>query len=319
MFIENLGLNSGKSSYNFKSGAKSISFNGMPHINSVGKSFKNNIQIVFSDIDGTISKHSDMMSKKTIDTVDFLHENNVPVVLTTARCYQDTLPILQQFSHRPDYTIVLQGGGLVNGSGNSLFENTISARAGKKLVKWFKSIRQNDKNSHLIMYFNEQPYAMSGIQFPWKSYAPIKQVNSFDNLFEQKKILQKAIIYKSDASKCKNYNPQDVIDSFKSAHISDLDIKASGNTLEFQNKWVSKDKAIDFLLRALKIDPKNAMVIGDSANDIEMMDFIRKQNGLAVAMGNADDFVKSHANAITSHIDEDGFSTAVGKIFDTLI
>ena len=89
--------------------------------------------------------------------------------------------------------------------------------------------------------------------------------------------------------------------------------------LEFQNKWVSKDKAIDFLLRALKLEPKNAMVIGDSANDIEMMDFIRKQNGLAVAMGNADDFVKSHANAITSHIDEDGFSTAVGKIFDTLI
>ncbi len=320
MFIENLGLNSGKSSYNFKSGAKSISFNGMPHINSVGKSFKNNIQIVFSDIDGTISKHSDMMSKKTIDTVDFLHENNVPVVLTTARCYQDTLPILRQFSHRPDYTIVLQGGGLVNGSGNSLFENTISARAGKKLVKWFKSIRQNDKNSHLIMYFDEQPYSMSGIQFPWKSYSPVKQVNSFDDLFESKKQLQKAIIYKYDAARCPDYNQSDVINSFKGAHIRDLDIKPSGlSVLEFQNKWVSKDKAIDFLLRALKLEPKNAMVIGDSANDIEMMDFIRKQNGLAVAMGNADDFVKSHANAITSHIDEDGFSTAVGKIFDTLI
>lgn len=30
-----------------------------------------NIKIVFSDIDGTISKHSDMMTQKTINAVDF--------------------------------------------------------------------------------------------------------------------------------------------------------------------------------------------------------------------------------------------------------
>ena len=89
--------------------------------------------------------------------------------------------------------------------------------------------------------------------------------------------------------------------------------------LEFQNKWVSKDRAIDFLLRALKLEPKNAMVIGDSANDIEMFDFVRKRNGLAVAMGNADDNIKTHANVVTSHFDEDGFSAAVGKVFNILI
>ena len=278
-----------------------------------------NIKIVFSDIDGTISKHSDMMTQKTINAVDFLHQRDIPVVLTTARCYQDTLPILQQFSHNPDYTIVLQGGGIVNSSGDAIFENSISSKAGKKLVKWFKSVRQKDKNSHLIMYFDEKPYSMSGIQFPWKSYCPVKQVRSFDELFGGDKKLQKAVILKTNISTDASYSRKAVIESFKSAGIADLDIKASGNTLEFQNKWVSKDRAIDFLLRALKLDAKNAMVIGDSANDIEMFDFVRKRNGLAVAMGNAEDNIKTHANAVTSHIDDDGFSTAVGKVFNILI
>lgn len=297
---------------------KNSALNGFKNIGSVGKSFRDSIKIVFTDIDGTISKHSDLLSQKTIDTVDFLHKNNVPLVLTTARCYGDTIPILEQFSHRPDYAIVLQGGGLVNGSGNAIFENSITQKSANKLVKWFKSIRQKDKSSHLIMYFDEQPYSISAIQFPWKSYVPVRQVNSYDKLFEQKKILQKAIIYNAE-QKDLNSQQQNVISSFRAAHIPDLEVKPSGNTLEFQNKWVSKDKAIDFLLRALKLSPKNAMVIGDSANDIEMFDFVRKQNGLAVAMGNADDFVKSHANAVTSTVDEDGFSAAVGNIFDTLI
>ena len=278
-----------------------------------------NIKIVFSDIDGTISKHSDMMTQKTINAVDFLHQRDIPVVLTTARCYQDTLPILQQFSHNPDYTIVLQGGEIVNSAGKAIFENSISAKAGKRLVKWFKSVRQKDKNSHLIMYFDEKPYSMSGIQFPWKSYCPIKQVHSFDELFGGDKKLQKAVIFKTNISTDASYNRKAVIESFKSAGIADLDIKSSGVMLEFQNKWVSKDRAIDFLLRALKLEPKNAMVIGDSANDIEMFDFVRKRNGLAVAMGNADDNIKTHANVVTSHFDEDGFSAAVGKVFNILI
>ena len=209
---------------------------------------------------------------------------------------------------------------LINSSGVPLFENMISPKAGKNLIKWFKSLRKTDKNSHLIMYFDEQPYSVSNIQFPWKAKSLIKQVNSFDELFNQKKILQKAVIYKSDVAQHPEYNQSAVIDSFNSARIPDLKINpSSSSVLEFQNKWVSKDKAIDFLLRVLKIEPKNAMVIGDSSNDIEMMDFIRKRDGLAIAMGNAKDSVKAHANSITSSVNEDGFSNAIGNLFSEIV
>ena len=57
------------------------------------------------------------------------------------------------------------------------------------------------------------------------------------------------------------------------------------------------------------------MVIGDSSNDIEMFDFVRKHNGLAVAMGNADDVVKQHANAVTDSVNQDGFFNTVKNLF----
>lgn len=293
------------------------SFEGIKNINSVAKNLKNDIKIVFSDIDGTISASDDYLTDKTIAAVDYLHNKNIPVVLTTARCYKDTLPIINQFKHKPDYTIVLQGGGLINKDGEYIFNNSISQKAGRGLINWFKSIRKNDKNSHLIMYFNEQPYAASKIQFPWKTELQIKNISSFDKLFNKQSELKKAMIYKSNVAQEKNlYSQNRVIDSFYSANIKDLDVKPSGSSIiEFQNKWVTKDKAIDFLLRALKIEPKNTMVIGDSANDIEMFDFVKKQKGVAVAMGNASDDVKQFATAVTDDVKQDGFFNAIKALF----
>ncbi len=295
---------------------KKVSFAGVKNLNSLEKTFKNNLKIVFADIDGTLSASDDFVTKKTLAAIEYLHEKNIPIVLTTARCYGDTLPIINQFSHSPNYTIALQGGELVNKNSESIFTNSISKKVAKSLAKWFKSVRANDRNSHLIMYFDDQPYSVSKFQFPWKSNALVERVKSFDELFAQNKRLQKAAIFKLDAASHPEYRQLDVIDSFESAHVPDLALKPSSSSmLEFQNKWVTKDKAIDFLLKVLKIDPKNAMVIGDSANDIEMFDFIRSKNGLALAMGNAKDFVKSHANATVSDVESDGFAEAVSYLF----
>ncbi len=296
--------------------AKNLSFDGIKNLNSLEKGFKNNLRIVFADVDGTLSASDDFITKRTLDAIEYLHEKNVPIVLTTARCYSDTLPIINQFSHSPNYTIALQGGELVNKNSESIYTNSISKRVGKSLTKWFKSIRANDRQSHLIMYFDDQPYSVSKFQFPWKSNVPVERVKSFEDLFEQNKRLQKAAIFKLNVAADPEYSQLDVIESFESARVPDLALKPSGSAmLEFQNKWVTKDKAINFLLKVLRIDPKNAMVIGDSANDIEMFDFIRSKNGLALAMGNAKDFVKAHANAVVDDVNSDGFAEAVSYLF----
>lgn len=252
---------------------------------------------------------------KTIQSFDFLHSKKIPVILTTARCYEDTLPIIKQFHHTPDYTIVLQGGEVVDKNGKKLLENSISKNSGKQLVKWFNNTLKRDNNTHLIMYFDDKAYTDNNFQFPWKARCQIQQIKSFDELFNAGKKLQKAILYKTDVHK-DGFNPNILADLFNSVQISDLQIKPSGGEVfEIQNSWVSKDKAIHFILDKYKLEPKNAMAIGDSSNDIEMLDYIRKNNGLAVAMGHAGSNVKAYANGITSDIKEEGFFNAIEHIF----
>lgn len=292
-----------------------VSFGSCKDISIVGKNFRNKIKIIFSDIDGTISPHSDLLSAKTLETIDFLHSKKIPLILTTARCYEDTLPIIEQFRHTPDYTIVLQGGGIVDKNGKKLLENTISQNNSEQLVKWFNNTFKNDDNTHLIMYFDDKAYAGDNFQFPWKARSLINQIKSFDELFNSEKKLQKVMLYKSDISK-NSFDPDAIVTSFNSANICDLEIKPSGGEVfEIQNKWVTKDKAISFILEKLHLKPKNAMAIGDSSNDIEMLDYIRKNDGLAVAMGHADSNVKAYANGITSDIKNEGFYSAIGHIF----
>lgn len=293
-----------------------ITFTGAAKdIQAVSRNFKNKIKIVFSDVDGTLSPHSDLLSEKTIGAVDFLHERKVPVILTTARCYKDTLPIIEQFARKPDFTIALQGGEIIDKNGAAVMENKIPENAGKKLVEWFKSFSTNDKNIHLIMYFDDEAYSLSGIQFPWKARALINQTANFDELFAESKAFQKALLYKTDEKKGSDVKDF-ILSDFKRAGIGDLSMKISGTGFyELQNSHVSKDKAIKFILDKLGLDAKSAIAIGDSANDIEMLDFVRKNKGLAVVMGDASEDVISHASAVTAGIEEDGFARAIDLLF----
>lgn len=299
----------------YKNNIDTVSFGNSKDISIVGKNFKNKIKIVFSDVDGTISEFSDIITDKTLSAINFLHNNEVPVILTTARCYKDTLPIIKQFSHNPDYSILLQGGEIIDKDGKILLKNSIPHSIGRKLITWSDLLKKQEKNSELIMYFNNEAYSAGSVKFPWKTACQIHQINSFDNLFNNNQTLQKAMMYLPNAYD-NPYLSNSLSTSFHNTNINGLDLKlAESGFHEIQNKSVSKDKAIDYILKTLNIDAKNTMVIGDSSNDIEMLDFIRDNNGLAIAMGNAADNVKNHANAVTNNIRNEGFYNAVIHLF----
>ena len=81
------------------------------------------------------------------------------------------------------------------------------------------------------------------------------------------------------------------------------------NYLEFTNIEATKGNALAQLGRMLGVSRKEMIAIGDSYNDISMLEYA----GLGVAMGNAPDNVKSHAGFITGSNDEDGVAEAVEK------
>ncbi|NLI05139.1 MAG: HAD family phosphatase [Actinomycetaceae bacterium] len=65
---------------------------------------------------------------------------------------------------------------------------------------------------------------------------------------------------------------------------------------------ISKAAGLEGVRAQFDIDPANTICIGDSGNDNEML----RWAGVGIAMGNAPEYVRANADAITDHVDEDG-------------
>lgn len=81
-------------------------------------------------------------------------------------------------------------------------------------------------------------------------------------------------------------------------HPAFADITAIGNT---------KEKGISELIKHIGLKPEEIMAFGDGGNDVSMLRYA----GIGVAMGNANDDVKSHADYVTTDVDHDGVANAL--------
>ena len=69
----------------------------------------------------------------------------------------------------------------------------------------------------------------------------------------------------------------------------------------------SKAVGMEKVLSHLGMRREESIAFGDGGNDIEMLDYA----GIGVAMGNASDNVKAHADHVTSDVDHEGILTAL--------
>jgi Cof subfamily protein (haloacid dehalogenase superfamily) len=80
--------------------------------------------------------------------------------------------------------------------------------------------------------------------------------------------------------------------------------------LEVMPKGVNKGVGLKTVCDDMGITPDEAIAFGDSYNDISML----KTAGVGVAMGNAEDEVKSSADFVTDTCDNDGIAKALSQI-----
>ena len=102
------------------------------------------------------------------------------------------------------------------------------------------------------------------------------------------------------------------------AHQRNLQTGLTGNVtyctsspqfLEFFHSDVSKGNAVKFLSEYCNISPSEIITIGDEMNDISMLEYA----GLGIAMDNAKDEVKAHADFVTLSNAEDGVAHVIDR------
>lgn len=94
--------------------------------------------------------------------------------------------------------------------------------------------------------------------------------------------------------------------------LGDLPVSAvwsSMRGIEVTDLEATKANGLLTACRLLGIDISKALAIGDGGNDVSML----RESGFGVAMGNAPDFVRAAANAVTDPFDEDGAAIAIER------
>ena len=250
------------------------------------------IKAAFFDIDGTlVSFENHRVPTSAIETLHALRAGGVKTFLSTGRNGDSTRFLMD--------TGLFDGEILINGQlceyqGAGIFENPVSradievavagARCGDFTLGFLSGhesfvLRMNDFVEKACSYAN---MAVPRLAEPEEAFRfPIYQIHCYGAPGVEVELLRR-----TTGLTATRWSP----------NFADV-FPAGGG----------KDRGIEALCRHLGIAREETIAFGDGENDISMLEYA----GIGVAMGNASDNVKSHADYVTGTVDEDGIASAV--------
>lgn len=268
------------------------------------------IKLIALDMDGTVIKSDNTISQNTINTIKRAIESGIIVVPASGRT-ADLIPDEIKNIKNIKY------GAVSNGASVWDFEKNISY---KELLLDFDTV-------DLIM--NKVKDEIGFIEIYSRGKAYINR-NVMENK-EYKHIKEKLLKYiKNTHILCNNlsesrelFNCVEKINIFYLSNDLKLDLKkqllsfdnisvifTSDGDMEVTSNLVNKGVGIKYICDKFNISKDEVMAVGDSENDIEMLQFA----GMSVAMGNAEKKIKDIARFVTDTNDEEGVAKVINSI-----
>ena len=251
------------------------------------------IKAAFFDIDGTLlSFSSHRVSRGTIRAFDRLHQAGVRTFLSTGR--PEVLIPQMPVSFEAKITM---NGALVFTENETLLSNPIPD---SELQAWLDIA----KDKHLCtMIFTKDNMFLSqpneiGLKLRNQLEFEMPPVVDIDSLRHETAYQIIAIMPGEMDGPVSEILPHCRLPRW---HPYFTDIVAHDN---------SKARGMEAICQHYGIHQEETMAFGDGANDIEMLEWA----GIGIAMGNADEAVKKHADRVTTDVDNEGIETAVNKI-----
>ncbi len=253
-----------------------------------------NMRAVFIDMDGTLLKASNCISRRNMEAIYRLIDQGVMVFLATGRHYEVTAPYHKEIGLQTPM-ICLNGASIHD------------AETGR--ATQIKTVRLNEERFHHLTA--ESP---CNVMIHTSTGLYCKETN--EEIDYWTKVGQFPPQYIGDLRQAAY---QDVLKysvrtGSPSQEISAL-FKTEAAVIDWNDGFelvapdVSKWAAIKSLLNELGISPNEVAAIGDGPNDIEML----RHAGTGVAMGNAGKLVKDAADFVTGHHENDGLAEFIER------
>lgn len=262
---------------------------------------KNKYRVLLVDIDGTLTCAAQKTpNQQTARALETLRQRGVTVVLATGRTlFACRSEVMGGFV--PDYYICINGTYVTAGDGRVLYHHPMSVAQMETVL----SLADREA-CPMGFAFPESYYMYKGDEVYRPFYAEVNgDMLSLRDGSDRTRHLE-GLPYAAFG-----IIPPDKLPFFRAPelglHITAYDTDVYDVCQEGHTKATGAAR----LLEALGLGWEELVAVGDGENDIELLEAA----GLGIAMGNAPDYVKIHADAVTGAVLEDGVLQVIRAYF----
>jgi len=259
------------------------------------------IKLIALDLDDTLLDHAKKISPRARAAIRSAVQQGVAVTLATGRMYCSALPYALDLDL--DIPLITYDGALIKccQSGETLAHRPLEVQTAAQVLALFK-----ERGWYIQAYVDDVLY--------------VKERDEKARFYEGASAVAAVPIgerlYSLEGAPTKLFSiaePQELLEICATVKAMFADrlhvVLSSSNYLEMINPAVNKGAALAFLAERLGVKQSEVMAVGDSQNDLEMIEYA----GWGVAMANAREEVKSAANAVTNFNNADGVAEAIEK------
>lgn len=271
------------------------------------------IKLVALDLDGTLFDNSSRISERNLAAIRSITNKGIHVVISTGRPFEG-IPFDQIKGTGINYAITANGSGIYEiSTGKCLYENAMDEELVTPILNFLLT-----RDIHMDAFIGGKGYTpVQCVETAQKLTVPSSIKNyiittrtRLDNILQfihenQLKVQKMTLNFYPAADG--TLIDREIVRKFLVSNPSITTVCGGYNNLEFTRADASKGVGLRKLAEILGVDPDATMAIGDTENDLAIIEAA----GIGVAMGNATDAVKARADYVTTTNTKDGVAAAI--------
>jgi hypothetical protein len=267
------------------------------------ESQKPRIQLIVTDIDGTLLNSDHTLSERNLKALKAAHAQGVKIALATGKAVSAGKTLVEQVGI-PMYGIYVQGLLLMDEGGRVFGQQSLHPDIARQVITY-----ADERGFSIIAYGSNGLYARAITPYvrdytvPYHEILP-EAVGPLQNILWNTPIHKLSIAGEARAITGLRWQLNTQLNG--KARILQAGVP---EMVEVLPPGGGKGSALKTLLKELSIKPEHVLAIGDAENDIDMI----QTAGIGVAVGNADEKTKAAAKYVVASNDDDGFAEAIER------
>ena len=261
------------------------------------------IQIVFSDVDGTLLDSRHRIQPATLQAIHTLQSRDIPFVIVSARSPAGIRPILEQYRFSCPM-ICFSGALTLDEKGAVLDSRGFSPALAKQVIDYLE-IGRYPCTWNL---FSGERWLVRDPSHPLVQQEEAI-VHTCSAVGDCRSLAPTGVVHKL-LLMCPPGTLEETAAGLQAAFPGLSVVASSGKLLEVMDVGINKGRAVSALCERLGIPPASAAAFGDHWNDMEMLSVV----GHPVLMENAPKALRERFGFWTRSNDQDGIAYGLKKL-----